>query len=474
VWFLAEGEFLMGRSRWRGDPAVFYGFMWKGLQLLATPITMLLVIRFFDLELQGYYYTFLSLLALQSFFELGFYIVITNVAAHEWAHLTLSRDGVIQGDARAISRLVSLGRLVFRWYAFASAAFFVVVLIAGFALFSGSANPAIDWRTPWIVLVVIASLNLWAAPFSALLEGCDQVAQVHRYNFLQATISSLLGWVVIAAGGGLWTTVAIASGQLLALLGLLLVRYRAFFRVFFCVPARETISWRGEIWPLQWRLALSGLVSYFAFSLFNPVMYHYHGAETAGRMGMTLQIVFGLQMVAMIWIKTQVPNFGRLISLGRFSELERVWRTAAFRSAATYALLGIAVLTAVLVVANRRPGIAERVLPLDLIAAFLLAGIFMNVAQSFTAYLRAHKKEPILVMSVVTSLLIGLSVWLFGRALGPAGAAWSYSANLLLILLWGGAIWRRCRQEWHGTHGSVISSADPTHSIPSSRVGIGG
>ena len=46
-------------------------------------------------ELQGYYYTFTSLIALQVFLELGFSIVVTQFASHEWANLNLDKNGYI-------------------------------------------------------------------------------------------------------------------------------------------------------------------------------------------------------------------------------------------------------------------------------------------------------------------------------------------------------------------------------------------
>src|SRR5688572_27314580 len=96
--------------------ALVFGFTWRSWQLLATPITLFLIAHYFDAQLQGYYYTFASLLAIQSFFELGFSIVILNCAAHEWVDLSRGADGAICGDERAKERLVSLGRLAFVWY----------------------------------------------------------------------------------------------------------------------------------------------------------------------------------------------------------------------------------------------------------------------------------------------------------------------------------------------------------------------
>src|SRR5690242_13413514 len=104
-------------ASWLGaDRAVVFGSLWRIWQLLAGPVTLLAIGRYMSPDAQGFYYTFGSIIALQSFLELGFYLVIINFSSHEWVALSLDDDGRIIGDAHAHSRLVSLGRLVFRWY----------------------------------------------------------------------------------------------------------------------------------------------------------------------------------------------------------------------------------------------------------------------------------------------------------------------------------------------------------------------
>ena len=51
---------------------VFYTLVGRGWSLLSGPITILLLTTFFSPKVQGYYYTFGSVLALQVFLELGF------------------------------------------------------------------------------------------------------------------------------------------------------------------------------------------------------------------------------------------------------------------------------------------------------------------------------------------------------------------------------------------------------------------
>jgi hypothetical protein len=92
-------------------------------QVAGSAGTVLLIVRFLSPLQQGYYYTLLSLMALQTVFELGFSFVILQLAAHESALLNISYDGRIEGDRSAHARLASVLRLTLRWYFRAAVAF---------------------------------------------------------------------------------------------------------------------------------------------------------------------------------------------------------------------------------------------------------------------------------------------------------------------------------------------------------------
>ncbi|MBW3543648.1 MAG: hypothetical protein KY476_25640, partial [Planctomycetes bacterium] len=195
------------------DRAVIYALLLRGWQLAAGAVTLVLMTLFFTGPLQGYYYTFASLIALQSFFELGFSVVVVNLCSHEWSRLRLDEDGAIAGDADALSRLVSLGRLLFRWYGVAAVVFAAAVGVGG-ALFLGRQSAeSISWLPPWVALVGLSSLVLWTLPFVAMLEGCNQVAEVNRFRWIQAVAASLAVWGVMVLGGELWAAAAAALAR---------------------------------------------------------------------------------------------------------------------------------------------------------------------------------------------------------------------------------------------------------------------
>lgn len=430
------------------DRAVALALFARAWQALAGPVTLVLIAQHMTPEMQGYYYTFASLLALQSFVELGFSAVVLSVASHEWATLRLEA-GRIEGAADARSRLISLGRLVFKWYAAASALFLVLVGATGYYFFSQQPDAGVEWRAPWFALVALTALLLWALPFNSILEGCNQVAAVNYFRLTQAIASSLALWIALFVGAGLWAAVVAAAISVLRDLYLLLARFRGFFRPFLRRPEGERIRWRNEVWPMQWRLAVSGVFGYFAFSLFNPILFHYHGAVVAGQMGMTWTLMTALQGIAMAWLQPRVPQFGVLIAQKQYAELDALFfRTSAIAlgilvCGAALLWVGVAWLYAI------DHKYATRILAPLPVALFFIATAVVQVSVSLSAYLRAHKREPLMPLSIFFGAAVGLLVWVLGSRYGAIGAAMGYLGAVTLSVAWQIQIWQRCRVAWH-------------------------
>lgn len=431
------------------DKAVIYALLLRISQLVTGPVTLILIAQFFSPQVQGYYYTFMSLLALQSFVNLGLYIVIINVASHEWAHLSLDDQGRIVGQPASLSRLTSLARFILKWYSVASFIFIGGVGLAGYLFLAQNDQADIAWRVPWSVLVFITGLQLVTVPFTHLLEGCNQVATVNRYRTYQSVCGSIGLWFAIWLGGGLWAIVVLKCVNLSTDLYLQLIRYRRFFGSFLLSPAGPIILWKREIWPMQWRLGLSGISNYFASALFVPVMFHYYGAVVAGQMGMTRQIIAALQGLALAWVSTKVPRYGIFIAQNDYGGLDRFWRRCSLMSLLVIGVGSVALWLLFYVMDTMQIAFAQRLLSPLPAAIFLFALIPSQIVQCLAAYLRAHKREPIVVASVTGCLLTGLLVWLLGSRFGALGAAFGHAVAMLMTASWISYIWWICRRIWH-------------------------
>ena len=423
----------------------------KAWSFISGPISLLIIPKFLTSDAQGYYYTFFSLLALQNFVELGFSFIINQFASHEWAHLGFDHREAIVGEPKAYSRLISLGRLAFKWFGAASLVFVAAASVTGYWFFSKSPSHGISWQSPWLALVAVTGIQLCTLPAYSLLEGCNQVGPSYRFKMAQAIVGSLALWLALACGWGLWAAAASSAAASCVLIAVFF-RYRHFYGAFQSLPAGPTIHWKSEIWPMQWRLGLASIVAYFMFSMFTPVMFHYHGPVTAGQMGMTWSLASMLQQTAAFWILTKMPRFGILIAKREYAELDSLFFRSSIVSM-TFIIAGALGLWLLVVLINYlHVRGAARMLPPGPTALFMVASVFMHASACQTAYLRAHKKDPLLPMNLISGVVTGFLVWFWGKSYGPVGAGAAYlSVIALFVVPYETYLWRHYRALWHSS-----------------------
>jgi len=156
--------------RWAGvDRPVFFAGLGQGWSLFSGPITIFLITRYFSPEVQGYYYTFGSVTALQAFLELGFSQCIIQFASHEFARLRFGPGGSLEGEERARSRLISLGRLSLKWYGVMAVLAVIGLGLGGSWFFSTKHDASVSWVLPWWFTCAGVGVTLVLLPVGALL-----------------------------------------------------------------------------------------------------------------------------------------------------------------------------------------------------------------------------------------------------------------------------------------------------------------
>lgn len=434
------------------DRAIIYTLVGRGWGLVSGMVTLFLVVRFLTPSEQGYYYTFASLLAMQVLFELGMSFVVMQFASHEMAHLSWTGDGIVEGDIHAKSRLRSLLLLVTKWYGVVAALIIVVVLPVGWLFFSvNHLQQSVNWQVAWIWLVLAAAINICFMPILALLEGCGQVTEVARLRMFQNIIGSLAAWLLLMSGGGLLAMPAMSSGLALTALMWLWFTKRTFLKDLFCydMNAGKSISWRAEIWPLQWKIALSWLSGYFIFQLFTPVLFAYRGAIEAGQLGMSFSIVNALMSIAMAWMSTKAPRFGTLIAKNDYVNLDHIFNATLTHSLLIMVALGIVLCTANYFLHAENVRFALRFLDPLPFTMLMLATTLNYVTYAQSAYLRAHKQEPFLWISLVSAGLIAVLTLFLAKDYGAMGIMSGYLTVCSIVGFgWGSLIFYSKRREW--------------------------
>ncbi len=443
--------------------AVAYSVLLRVWQLLTGPITSFyFLVQFFSPAARDYYFAFSSMLGVQVFLELGLHVVIINVTSHEWSQLKWE-DGRLTGDVQALSRLSELRRLTDRWYAAAAVLFLLAVSFAGYQFFDSSAGAgdlsdagraAVDWQGPWLILTVLTSVQLCLLSRTSILEGCNHVESITRVRFWQALAGTASVWLLMALGLQLWALAASAAVRLTGDLYLVYGSFGSFFRQLSKVNATDSLSWKDEVLPLQWRIAVQSVFSWLALQM--PILYVFRElpAGDASRLGLTWSLLTAGQGAAMAWVETRRPVFGILIAARRYAALDRLFIRLTTISSLLMAALGGALLLLILLIGQQTGALFQKLsdslLPLPSAGLLALGFVIVHPALCSGQYVRAHKRDPYLFAASFSSLCCAVLQVASGRQWGTAGVALGYCLAVCLVqtplLL---RIWWRCRREWH-------------------------
>ena len=455
----------MAENSWTGrlrkaiglDRAVAFTVMARGWSSLAGIGTLALIARYLSAAEQGYYYTFYSLVALQIVFELGFSVVILQTATHEAAHLTFAENGMISGADVAHARLASVLQKSVRWYTIAAVLMAAILLPAGIFFFSRqtAAHPTshpVSWMVPWILIVVATTLTFQIDPIFSFLEGCGYVSQVARTRLWQAILGTSMGWAALLLHHGLLAPGFIVLGQAIAGGYFAYGKRRLLRPLLRHSPGIHRISWGAEVWPFQWRIAVSWLCGYFIFQIFNPILFAYRGPVEAGQMGMSLNVCGTLSSMAIAWMNTKAAPFGKMVARREFIQLDKIFFRTLIQSTVAAVVACTGVWSTIQLLRIYHIAFALRLLPSLPLAIMFLATVCNIVVFAEALYLRAHKQEKFMVNSIVGALWMAPAALVLGRWYGANGIAIAYLCGSALIGVgFGTYTFSKYRRLWHAT-----------------------
>lgn len=439
------------------DQTIAFTLISKIIQAGGGIATLAFVARFLTKAEQGYYYTFGSILAIQIFFELGLCNIIIQFVAHENATLSWRDNATFEGPLEAISRLSSLLRFTIKWFAVISILFIVGLLITGYIFFSkfGNVNDFVEWKGPWLLLALTTALALFAAPVMAYLEGLGKMREVAKVRVLQQIIQLPLMLILFSFGFKLYSapiayTIALSVIPVWIFLGI----PKKIFKNIWKRIGDHKVDYRKEIFPFQWKIAVSWISGFFIFQLFNPVLFATEGAVVAGQMGMTITVLNAILMLTLSWVSTKVPTFSVLIARRQYIELDKLFNTALIQSTIlnVFGLCVFFFLVFVLrhfqIAINGKP-FGDRFLDYKSMLFMAIPITLNHIIAAWATYLRCHKKEPMLVQSIVIAVMCSASTFIFGYAFGVTGITAGYLVISFVSFAWTYFTFKTNKHSWH-------------------------
>lgn len=387
-------------------------FLFRLWSTLAGAITLILIPVFLSPFEQGYYFTFASLLALHVFFELGMSQVIVQVVAHEAAKINLDNFGKYDGDEEAIARLAQLKHVLSRWYFIVSLVFAISVSVFGL-LFLNSGELSLNmWAPQWLIMVIFFAINTYMSWKLSLLEGFARVSHVAKIKLINSTIGYVLMWFFFFFGGGLWAIISVPITSVFFTFAWL--RYgqvKTIVNISSDQLPLNPINWRKDIFPFQWRIALSWLSGYFTFQLFTPLAFRYFGSIEAGKLGITISLFGAIGTIGYSVISAKIPNFTMMLASQSHTSLVKLFKKLVKISLVFTALMSVSAIFLLSLLTKYDQELGARFADINIMWALAITTIVNCYIFSAATFMRAHREEPMLNLSIVSAFLTSIVLW---------------------------------------------------------------
>lgn len=435
------------------DSAIAFTVLARMIQAGGGVISILFIAKYLTVVEQGYYFTFGSILAIQVFFELGLSSIITQFVAHEVAHLEWFGKTELTGSEESRSRLASLLRFCVKWFFVIALILIVILLISGYVFFNkyGKGDNSVSWQSPWIILSITTACSLMLSPILAFFEGLGKVKEVAKIRLVQQISQLVFLVLLLVLGFRLYASPLAASVTFCIGPIWIFVSYKKDLLKFIWNQLGEArVDYKLEIFPYQWRIALSWISGYFIFQLFNPVLFATEGPVVAGQMGMTLAALNGVLAISLSWVNTKIPLFSSLIAKKEYKNLDLIFDKTVIQGCYICGGCLFILITAVFTLKHFNISIGNRFLPMFPLILMCLTTFVNQLISALATYLRCHKQEPFLIQSIVFGILTATSTFTLGKMYGVNGIVVGYSVLVVSVgLIWSIILFRKMKLLWH-------------------------
>ena len=159
----------------------------------------------------------------------------------------------------------------------------IVLIIGSFVLNSHQVLSASYWAPVWVVLVILTATNLLLSPRLELHEGMGSVGNVALLRLKSGVIGSVISWILLLGGFGLWAVIAFPCASVLMTLGWLNRNGETFRWIESRVDPFLNKKLGRDLLSIPWRLAVSWICGYIIYNLFVPLTFMKHGAVEASQ-----------------------------------------------------------------------------------------------------------------------------------------------------------------------------------------------
>ena len=387
--------------------ATFYNSIVK---ILSGPLLLLAIPTFLNQVEQGSWYTFTSIAALAVFADLGFTTIVLQFSAHEFAFCRFKEDGTVEGNEMHFWKLVSFFKFTISWLKKVSIIVFPVIVIGGY-LFLDEKGEIVNWKLPWLIYSCASAIFFLVSSILSFLEGCDSVAKTQKIRMGITAVSVTTMLASLYLGLGLY---ALALAMLLSScfgIVMIVLSFHGFIGQLLRSEYESYYNWKPEFYALIWRYAISWGSGYFIFQLFTPLAFKYHGPVFAGLIGISVAMWSAGFNIANSWLTAVIPKINMLVAEHKWQELDVLFNNR-LRKALLTMILGICGYCSIYLLLNDSVHFFDRVLGLKSMVLLGLCWLMQTYINGLAVYLRSHKKEPMMPVSLFSAFYVAITTYL--------------------------------------------------------------
>lgn len=421
--------------------------MWR---IISGPLTLLLIPLFLTPELQGFWYTFGSISALSIFADLGFTMIVSQFAAHEFAFLRFDDNFRVIGPEKYIENLSSLFRFILKWMLIVIIVVFPIVFFIGYILFVQKGDVDI-WLVPWLFYTIGAGLAFFNGVIASFIQGCGQVANIQKIGFRVAVSTTLVIITGLILNIGLYAlAISIIIANVIYFFFLFSKYHSAFVELLKTKKTKNTYG--RDLLSLLWKYAISWSSGYFIVQIYTPFMFHFHGAVEAGKVGITMNLIISIFSISNTWFTANTPKMNMYVSKKKWSSLDIEYRKNLLLSIATF-VVGIIVLFSIILILQAQwdsfSTLSSRFLGIIPLSILIICWFVQIIVNGMAVYLRAHKQEPYVVVSAVSGIFVLVTTYLSAKYMPSNYIFLGFALSFVFILPWSYYIYKNKKQEWH-------------------------
>lgn len=396
----------------RDTLATFYNSI---IKVLSGPLLLLAIPAFLNQVEQGYWYTFTSIAALGVFADLGFSTIVLQFSAHEFAFCKFQEDGSVTGDELHFWKLASFFRFTVNWLTKVSIIVFPIIVVGGY-FFLQEKGEQVNWLFPWFIYSYASAFFFLVSSILSFLEGCDSVAKTQKIRMVMTAISVCTMLLCLYLGQGLY---ALALAMLLSScfgFAITSVCFYKFIQQLWKTEFLTYYNWKPEFYALIWRYAISWCSGYFIFQLFTPLAFKFHGPVFAGKIGISIAMWTAGFNIANSWLTAIVPRINMLIAENKWQELDFIFEKR-LKNALMTMILGILGYFSVYFILKDSFQFFDRILEVKSMGLLGLCWLMQTYINGLAIYLRSHKKEPMMPVSLFSAFYVSITTYVCANCL---------------------------------------------------------